>query len=174
MATERAEAARPGRITRTAEALQAGAAAGLIGGLAMLTLLLVHTIVTGGSVLEPLQWFGGLFYGQGAADAGFSSAAWGLAIHLAVSAALGVPFAFLVGPDVHPMTATLAGIVYGLFAWLVLTFVVVPIVDPFMARAVGEVPIAWFASHVPYGGALALADQFRELLAQRDRAVQHA
>jgi hypothetical protein len=174
MGTKRAGERRPGALTRGAEALEAGAAAGMIGGCAMLTFLVVYALATGRGVLEPLQWFGSLFYRSGAQEAGFSSAFWGLVIHLGVSSALGVPFAALVGGDTDPMAATAAGIVYGLFAWLVLTFVVLPIVDPTMAHAVAQAPIAWFAAHVPYGATLSLADQFRAGLDARERRLQHA
>jgi hypothetical protein len=72
------------------------------------------------------------------------------------------------------MAATASGIVYGLFAWLLLTFLVLPVVDPFMARAVAGSPIAWFASHVPYGATLSLGTQIRRALDARERALEHA
>jgi hypothetical protein len=164
----------PGAVTRRAESIEAGAAAGMIGGVAMLVLLCTWAIATNHNVLEPLQWFGALFYGDDALRMGFGSALWGLVIHLAVATALGVPFAMFVGEDPDAMTATGAGIVYGLFAWLVLTFILLPLVVPTMARAVAQNPIIWFAAHVPYGAALSLSVQIRHALDVRERRLQHA
>ena len=167
---------RAGAGTRVAEAIEAGAVAGVIGGVAMVLFLVTFMVATGRFALEPLQLFGGTFYGPRALSpaAGFGPVIWGLALHLAVAAALGIVFSLVVSGDADPIVVTTSGIVYGLLAWLLLTFLVLPFVDPMMSRSLADFPFAWFAAHVPYGATLALASQFREALSARERARQRA
>ncbi len=167
-------AGRLGVITRGAEAIEAGVVAGMIGGVVMLTFLCTWAVATDRNVLVPLQWFGGLFYRNDALHMGFSSAFWGIAVHLGFSAALGVPLALFLGADTDPMISAVTGIVYALFAWLVLTFLILPWADPVMSRAVWENPIIWFSAHVPYGATLSLGVQLRHALADRERELEHA
>ncbi len=141
--------------------VKAGIVAGLLGGLAMAAWLMVFTWFTGRGVLTPLKLFGGLFYGRNALAPGLGPAFWGLVAHLALSAALGVLFAAIFHREVAPLAEVASAIVYALLAWVLLTFVVLPVVNPLMREAVPSLSMAWFGAHVVYGGVLGVAQQLR-------------
>jgi len=157
-----------------AEIVEAGATAGALAGVAMVLFLCVYALATGMGFLTPLRLLGATFYGRGALNAtlGFGPAFWGLCLHLAVSIALGVFFAAIVSRDTGPMAATSGGIAYGLAAWALLTFLVLPVVNPVMRRALQDFSIGWFAAHVPFGATLGLAQQLRRTLATREARLR--
>lgn len=163
MAVVQAEAGRHGLPLAIAIG-KAGSAAGLVGGLAMAAFLMVFTVYTGQGLLTPLQLFGGTFYGRAALDSGFGSAFWGLALHLAVSIAFGVLFAAMFRRDAPPLFEVVSAIVYALALWVVLTFAVMPVVDPVMRQAIPGMSFAWFGAHVVYGCGVGLTQQLRHVV----------
>lgn len=145
------------------EIVGAGVTAGIAGGGAMAAFLLVWSAWRGPSALAAVQAMGGLFYGRGAVGGGGGPIFWGLAIHFAVSVALGVLFAAVVHRQTDPLAAVTGGLLYGLAVWAVMTFVVVPIVDPALREFVSDRMFGWLAAHVPFGIALGVAPQLRRL-----------
>jgi hypothetical protein len=163
MATAGVEARRHGLPLALAIG-KAGVAAGVLGGLGMAAFMMTYCAFTGAGLLTPLKLFGATFYRGSALGPGFGAAFWGLVLHLAVSAALGVLFSAMFRADTAPLFEVAAAIVYALFAWLILTFLVLPVVDPVMRRAVPSMSAAWFGSHVVYGSVLGATKQLKRLL----------
>lgn len=145
------------------EIVGAGVVAGIAGGSAMAAFLLVWSAWRGRGMFSVVQAMGGLFYGHSAVGGGGGPIFWGLAIHFALSIALGVLFAAIVSRQMDPLAAVSGGLFYGLAVWAAMTFVVVPLVDPTLRELVADGMFGWLAAHVPFGIALGVAPQLRRL-----------
>lgn len=143
----------------------AGIAAGTLAGLGMAAWLAVFGLFTGLGGLTPLRLIGGTLYRHSALEPGLGPVLWGLVVHLAIAAALGVLYAAIVAnvanKDQDPVIEVSAAIVFGLVVWIVMTFLVMPVVDPFMRSRVSGFSTAWFGAHVVYGAMLGLVPQLR-------------
>jgi hypothetical protein len=65
---------------------------------------------------------------------------------------------------VTPVVAVSLGAVYGVAVWAVATPLVLPVVNPTMREAVGEIPIAWCGAHVVFGLVVGVAQQLRHVV----------
>ena len=115
--------------------LVAGGVGGLLGGAAMGVVAAVLFPALGlGSAFRPFVLFGALL-DQNWAQRGFSLGPFlvGLAIHVVMSLALGVLFAWLVNYS-RGRTVVVDGLVFGLVVWLVNHLGLLRIADPAAAR----------------------------------------
>ncbi len=148
-----------------ASIVESGAVAGLVGGIGMIAWLAIFGLfVDGVGLLGVPKLIGATFYGRAALGPGFGAAWWGLVLHMAVSIGFGVLFAAVAKRELDPMVEVAGAIVYGLFLWLVLTFVVMPAVDPVMREWIPRLSSGWFGAHVVYGACLGLVPQLRRAL----------
>jgi hypothetical protein len=146
----------------------AGIAAGTAGGLLMGLWAMAHAALEGFGVLFPLQLIAATFDGPAALVGGLGAAAAGLCLHLLVSVAVGVLFAAIVDRDATFGVALVGGTALALTALMVLTFAVVPLVNPTMQPRIGATPGSWFVQHLIFGVGLALAPALRRRLALPD------
>lgn len=152
-------------IDTAAEIVLAGGVAGVLAGIGMAVFLMVYAGATGFGVFTPLKLLGATFFRHDAlTHPGLAVVFWGLVLHLAVSAAIGTLYAALVKPGMDPMPAVAGGIVFALGVWLVMTFLVLPLVDPPMRAAAPDMAMGWFGAHVVYGAVVGVAQQLRELI----------
>lgn len=132
-----------------------GAGAGALAGLGMALWLAVYAGGVGLGFWLPLHAIGALFYGPVAlvrADA----AALGLLTHLLFAAALGTLF-FLAAPRGATRGALyLGGAAFGMGVWLVMTFLVVPIVNPTLHARIALTQTSWLIGHFVFGLVLAV------------------
>ena len=90
--------------------IEAGAAAGLIGGALMAGWAVIAALVNGQGPFAPFALFGATFLGVEALLGGAGAVALGLALHLCMSVLLGVVFAAIVGRDPARSFAAFAGV----------------------------------------------------------------
>ena len=95
----------------------------------------------------------------------------GLATHLAVSMMLGIVFAALTRRDA-PLLATLAsGLFFSTLVWFVMTWIVLPLVDPVMYQRIRWTPEAWYLLHLAWGSGLVLEPAFERAMLRRRAPV---
>jgi RNA polymerase sigma-70 factor, ECF subfamily len=140
--------------------VQAGAIAGLIGGLAMLIAGLLLSLASGQSIWLPLRCIAALVLGAAAmANTGSSLApvAIGAAIHLLTALVFSILFRLVCQWIGHPPTRAgvplLVGLAYGLLLWLIAIVCIVPRLDTWLAEIA---PLSFFLQHLVYGGVLGL------------------
>ena len=75
----------------------------------------------------------------------------GLLLHLAVSAALGAAWTGLGGRYLRPAAATVGGAAAGIGAWLVSTWLLLPVAAPALRALAGRIPGTWLAAHLAWG-----------------------
>lgn len=138
-----------------------GCFAGWIAGAIMLLTWMAAAVSDGAELLDPLQWVGG-------------STGAGLLIHFVVSGLLGAAFGMLIGwqpPGFRDQPvgdrALVSGLAYGVLVWAVMTWIVLPFVNPTMKLRVESFPVWWFLLHMIYGSTLLLAPVFRRKILVR-------
>jgi hypothetical protein len=147
------------------ETLVAGAAAGVAGGVAMAIWSMAYAAAVGLGAMMPLKLIGSTFRGADALVGGTGTVLWGLGVHVATAAVFGMLFSMRVPRAASVAGTFVGGVAYALGLLLVMTFVVMPAVDPTMFPRVALIPGAWFVGHVLFGAALALVPLLRERLA---------
>jgi hypothetical protein len=151
----------------SAEIFKAGVISGLIGGALMAAWAMVATSALGLGPFAVPQLIGAAFRGPEALLKGASTIALGVMLHLIVSAAFGVLFTMLVRRDTPRGIAVLAGVAYALGVFVLMTFVVVPVVNPVMSNRVSMMIGTVLMMHVLYGIALGLAPTLRRRFSRR-------
>jgi hypothetical protein len=149
------------------EIFKAGVVAGLIGGVLMVVWAMFATLAQGLGPFAIPQLIGAAFRGPEALIQGPLTIVWGAVLHLVVSASFGVLFATLVRRDTPGGIATLAGIAYGLGLFVLMSFVVVPVVDPVMSNRVSMMIGTVLVMHVLYGVGVGLTPRLRREFAAR-------
>jgi RNA polymerase sigma factor (sigma-70 family) len=140
--------------------IQAGAIAGLAGGVAMMVAGLLLSLASGQSIWLPLRCIAALVLGTAAmAETSFRLApiAVGMAIHLLASGTFGIIFRLvyrrIAQPSLRCGVSICLGLAYGLLLWLIAFVCVVLWLD----AALAEIDrLAFFLQHVVYGGVLGL------------------
>jgi hypothetical protein len=154
MAHERAQAEGPAYAAPTIA--EAGIVTGVLAGIAMAAFLML-SYAQSGNALRPLQLVGATFYGPDALTGGIGAVTWGAILHLAISAAVGVVFAWIVGPYPRGAAALGWGITYALVVMFFMTYLILPWANPTMSIQVPQMPTAWALAHVVFGLCLTLA-----------------
>lgn len=149
------------------QCMEAGLLAGLIAGIVMALVAMGRSASAGMSFWLPMQLIAGWFYGVDALIGGGWVVLVGIVIHLAVSAGYGLVFG-LIAARIPAAGSFWAGIAYSVTIWVLMTYLVVPGLDPTMAQRVALVPAGWwFGYHLFYGATLTLASPFAQRFAQR-------
>ena len=155
------------------EIAEAGALAGLVGGLAMAAFACVYAAIFGLGFWTPTKAIAATMFGLDMFAAGASAALIGIAIHVALSMTLGIAFALATPREVGPAPAVAFGLGAGVAILILMNLVVLPIVNPnfgfhlMWGSAPGtpfenQEPVGVaFAMHLIFGGGLALAPGLR-------------
>lgn len=139
-----------------ASAVAGGVVAGLIAGMAMEIVAMVHAWAIGAGFWLPAYMIAALWYGEPALIGGADVIIVGMLTHFATAAAFGLLFGLIVGRDFSTGAALVAGLVYGVAIWAVMTYVTLPLFNSVMyERAPSMMPGMWFILHLVYGAFLA-------------------
>jgi hypothetical protein len=147
----------PPAHTRRGRAALGGAASGLVAGLVLTLMMTAMSLAKGNDVWYGIKGTAAPFLGERAMEPGFEFlAVWlGLVLHLAISVAWAVPFAFLFY-GLGRWSTLLAGAAWGIVVWLGMFYVVLPAVG--LEQMQREAPIARaILYHVFFGLAVAVA-----------------
>jgi hypothetical protein len=137
-----------------------GAAAGLTAGLLMAMWATLTSIWHGVGLLASFELIGATFAGDSAAPAGIWSALYGIVLHAATSAGLGVLFAAFLPANASSRFAAVAGLGFALAILVTMTFVVTPLVNPVLREAVDTIPKSWVIQHAIFGLMLGLVPAY--------------
>jgi hypothetical protein len=132
----------------------AGAVAGLIGGMVMSGFSMIGAAAAGESVWAPARMIASTFLGPDPTGAG--AVVFGMFVHFAFSAFLGALFGLVVGRGWKLGWAVAAGVLWGAIIWAVMTWLVLPAINPAMRAEVLKSPGSWFAEHAIFGAILGL------------------
>lgn len=163
------------RSSRFDGALLAGAGAGLIGGVLMLLFALIYSAAVGLGFWLPARAIAGSVYGVMALVMGGGVVVLGIVLHLFVAMAWGLVFAWLfawlAGREPQPAFALLVGVLYGLLVLAVMTWLVLPWLDPTLLARVHLMSAMWIVAHVLFGASMVLVPMFTALLRSRRWAI---
>ncbi len=133
-----------------------------MAGVPMAFFAMLHAALVGQGALWPLHRVAEAALGAGAPTVG--NAVVGALVHLAVAAVWGVLFVALVPRGAPYAAAALMGLIFGLVVFLVMTWLVLPQVQPaFLLAVPGWV---FFAYHLLFGLLLPLAVPFRRQISR--------
>lgn len=138
---------------RASAVIGAGALAGLLAGAVMAAVMVLAAAVNGRPPLRPLAAMGQTFVGPEGL-AGAAQVLYGVALHLAVSALLGVPLAPLLSRDSTVGRSTFIGMGYSLAVMAVMTSLVLPAVNPGLRAAMPALGGSWVIAHALHGAVL--------------------
>lgn len=150
---------------RTNDALAGGASAGLLGGAAMLAIVMAAAPGAGLTPAWPLQLTAGTVMGADALERGASAAILGLVLWAVVAAALGVVFAAITPRDYSLASASIVGVGYALFVMPIMVTLVLPWVNPTMRAEMPAVGGTWVIAYAVFGSLLGLVPRFRRRFA---------
>lgn len=135
------------------EAVYAGVMAGVIAGLAMAMVSMMMAMMTGEGFWAPVKKISVTLLGQSAVqNPGFEfmPVMVGMMIHFATAIMFGIILVMLAGRRSYG-PAIGWGIAYGLGIWVVMQFIVLPLVNPVMAQMP---PLQFAMLHMIFGGTL--------------------
>jgi hypothetical protein len=113
--------------------VRAGLLAGLAGALSIMVVVAAILVLSGQDIWTAARLIAVVVYGPDAATA-TAPIAVGTLIHLLTGSTLGAIFAWVL-PCMPRNIWVVAGLLYGIVAWIVSTFIVLPIVAPPMIAA---------------------------------------
>jgi hypothetical protein len=137
-----------------------GVIAGLIGGIVMAMIMMIVTAALGMGFLTPVYLIAATFHRDWAMTQGLSIVPLlvGLMIHMVNASIFGAIFAVLLRSifqrSIGVVAAAGAGMFWGLLIFLVMTYAVLPRLDPAMAHAItnnSALLIWWIVGHLMYG-----------------------
>lgn len=144
-----------------------GVMGGLVGGIVMAMIMMVITAVKGMGFLTPLYMIAATFHQPWAMAQGLRIVPLlvGAMFHMFNSAIYGLIFALLLGvvargSGLGTTVWVIAGMVWGLVLLVINQFLILPIVDPAMTKAISSMMVWEVLLHLMYGlvlGALAAA-----------------
>jgi hypothetical protein len=132
----------------------AGAAAGLFAAFGMAIAMTLVFYSVGEGFWFPLELISGLFFGVRVILGGIELVLLGLAIHLITGALLGIIFSVLVLPLETRRQAFWEGIVYSVMVWVVMSYIVLPLLNHTMSERIALVSGWWFLCHLVFGALL--------------------
>jgi hypothetical protein len=140
-----------------------GAIAGLIGGIAMAMIMMITTAALGMGLLAPVYLIAATFHSSWATAQGLQIAPLlvGLMVHMVNSIIFGAIFAIVLRAlfqrSFGAVAAAVAGMVWGILLFAVMTYGVLPQLDAAMAHAItasSALLTWWLVSHLMFGVAL--------------------
>ncbi len=132
----------------------AGITAGVFGSLSIMVVVAGILVLGGRDIFTAARLIATVVYGPDAA-VGIAPIIVGTVIHLITGGGLGAIFAIVV-PRLPRAFWMVAGLVYGLAAWLASTFIILPVIAPPMIAADANINVLLFA-HVVYGFVIGIA-----------------
>jgi hypothetical protein len=129
----------------------AGAAGGIAGGVAMALFLVLAAAMNDLDPLHALRPLGATFVGP---HDGHAFLVYGIFVHLAVSALLGVLFVAVLPAGYTTAASSTLGGAYGVFAAVLLETLIVPRADPTLQAALPRVGGSWILAVAIYGAVL--------------------
>jgi uncharacterized membrane protein YagU involved in acid resistance len=149
--------------------LLAGIAAGIVGGLLMISFMMTYARLTGAGLTMPLKELAALVYGVEALVVGPAALLTGASIQLGFAIVVGILFALCVTRRTSMVAALFAGTAIGIAIWLLMDLLVLPLTNPTMASRVALIPLAYFIAHVLYGLGLAVTPILVRAFSRDDR-----
>jgi uncharacterized membrane protein YagU involved in acid resistance len=150
--------------------VESGIAAGLIGGLAMLGFIIARAVIGGIGWWAPLQTIGAAIDGPEALYGGPRAIAGGLFLHFAFSIAWGLVYAALVRRSLTPGVSLFVGVVFGAGVWFVMTFVVIPAINPMLREQASADPLMFFLAYLVYGAGVSVSPMIARAFHRRHLA----
>jgi hypothetical protein len=137
-------------------AVKGGIVAGIVGGIVIALFLLISTLVQGADPWMAFKGAGIPFLGERAMQPGFDPTAVlvGVLAHMGISILWGIGFGVLFYGISRGATLA-AGVLWGVVVWLVMYYVVLPVVG--LGEMTASVPV-WMAvlEHIVFGVAVAI------------------
>ncbi|MEW5916105.1 MAG: hypothetical protein AB1762_06855 [Gemmatimonadota bacterium] len=146
--------------TVAGDSIFSGGIAGIVGGALLMSFAIGTSVMNGGDILSPFRLAGATFIGPAAMNGGTAIILYGALVYLVTSIVWGILFAAILPRDASPGSAFVAGLVYGLVVMLIMSYAVLPLVNPVMRSAV-EGTTSFTMEHLIYGGSLALVPMLR-------------
>ena len=132
-----------------------GGTAGIFAGVVMAMAAMFYDAANGSGFFLPVRSIAATWFGRNALVGGAAVLLVGLVTHLGTSALGGVVFAALPSSRKSATAALLGGLVWGVVVWAILSFAIMPWLNPTMyAGTVGKEPGWWFVLHLIYGAML--------------------
>lgn len=150
-----------------------GGLAGILAGLVMALAAMSYAAANGSGFLLPVRSIAAAWYGRNALVGGAAVLLVGLVTHLGTSAFGGVVFAALPSSRKSATAELLGGLIWGVVFWAILSFVVMPWLNPTMyAGTVEREPGWWFVLHLIYGVMLVVTLRFVRRVSVRRPAAE--
>lgn len=154
--------------------MRAGVLAGTLGGALMAVVVFRLTLAGTPESWQPLRAMAAALLGEDALAGGAFAMLVALAIHVVTSSAWGIAFAWLAGTRPRGVASVGLGVAASLVIMVIMTFGVLPTVDPILyEQAMLGLP-SWIVAHVTYGFGLAIAPAIRRSTARSDEATTRA
>jgi hypothetical protein len=133
-----------------------GAFVGAFAGVAMAGWAMVTSLIAGNGFLKPVQLIAATFFGEDALTLTPLVFVAGLLLHMATSMVLGAMLGPVIGQQMPVWASGAIGVLWGIAAWALFTFVIMPQGNVVMHLATDKTPTTWFIGHVIFGGVLGL------------------
>jgi hypothetical protein len=147
-----------------------GLVAGVIAGAVMALVWMIKAGIEGAGFFLPARAIAGTYYGAEALAAGGGWAiTLGVLTHVVVSAFWGLLFAWVGGARMSTGAACFAGLLYGIAIWALMSYAVLPAINPAMLGRVSDEPGWWFGYHLIFGGMLLLTPGLARAFSTRRR-----
>ena len=128
-----------------------GVIAGLLGGLAMLVVVVVHALGVGADPLLPAVAVAVTWLGTDGLTNTAPQMALGVLTHYAVSVGWGVVFGIAISRVRLGSAASSAlALGYGVLIWALMTFAILPWLNATLLALVETIPWVWFGAHIAY------------------------
>ena len=157
------EASRSVYRTPLGAKIVAGIAAGILGGLLLIAIMMIYASATDAGASMPLKALGAMVYGVEALVAGPTAMMVGVLIQLGIAIVIGMIFALFVSRETSTVAALFAGVAIGIALWAAMGFYVLPQMNPTMAARMALMPLGYLAAHILFGVGLAMSPGFMRM-----------
>jgi len=151
--------AAPDVATAGGSTILAGPVAGIVGGLVMAAFLVFAAVAQGMEPLAALEPMGATFRDAEARGGGAGPVLYGVLLHLAVSALVGLLFAMVLPRDLAPGSAGVICVGLAFMVMGIMTSAIVPAVNPTLQARFRELGGSWVIAHALFGFTVGYACQ---------------
>lgn len=145
-----------------------GAVAGFAGSLGIIVVVTILVVATGNDLFTAPLVIASVLYGE--QISGFVPVLVGTSIHLLTGTLLGFGFAAIM-PGIHRTMWMVAGLIYGMGAFVVSSLVVLPLINPVVMTNETNA-FVFLLAHVVYGFILGIAGSTHGLWWDLPKAIQ--
>jgi hypothetical protein len=147
--------------TDAGDNIKIGIVAGITGAIVMAMWSMGYAAAQGLGFFLPMRLIAATFFGVEALVGGAGVLLAGMMLHFVTASAWGVLFALLLPRRAGYGLSLLAGLIYGAVVVLaVMTYGILPLLDPIMRERVELTMFSWIVTHVIYGVVLGLLTPF--------------